>query len=275
MNQSEIDRRIYEIAKEYLMQLDIPKLTPELLEKYLHQAEVKPRPDSISQIYQRLLESAQNANMMSGVIGKAIGGVYRLGAVLCDFEPFKVLAKYTKGWEQVLTEIETKIQPNGKIRRTSKSIWPRYSKTILSAAQFITQFSSADEFYQWVDFFDGEDKRRAALPLLLDKEITGFGFALACDFLKELGYINFAKPDVHLREIFINLHLCSSNADDYEVFKAIVRVAHNAQVTPYNADKLFWLIGSGYFYDDEQIGEGGKIGSRKAEFIAYAQEKLL
>jgi thermostable 8-oxoguanine DNA glycosylase len=138
----------------------------------------------------------------------------------------------------------------------------------------MAQFSSAAEFYQSVEFFDRDDRARAALPMLLDKEIKGFGFALACDFLKELGYVNFAKPDVHLRDIFIGLKLCPANADDYEIFKAVVRVAKNAQVTPYNVDKLFWLIGSGDFYDDEQIGEKGKIGSHKAKFIAYAQAKL-
>jgi thermostable 8-oxoguanine DNA glycosylase len=138
----------------------------------------------------------------------------------------------------------------------------------------MTQFSSAGEFCAWIEFFDRDDRARAALPLLLAKEIDGFGFALACDFLKELGYANFAKPDVHLREIFIGIKLCQPNASDYNVFKAIVRVANSAQVTPYNVDKLFWLIGSGNFYDDKHIGKNGRIGGHKREFIAYAQAKL-
>jgi hypothetical protein len=28
------------------------------------------------------------------------------------------------------------------------------------------------------------------------------------------------------------------------------RVAHNVEVNPYKVDKLFWLVGSGHFYDD-------------------------
>jgi len=212
--------------------------------------------------------------MKAGVVGGAIGGVDKLGVVLCGFQPSEVLAKFTAGWKQVLAEIEARLQPTGKIRRTSRSIWPHYCQTILSAAQFMAQFSRADEFYQWVDFFDHDDRARAALPLLLGREIDGFGFALACDFLKELGYINFAKPDVHLRGIFVGLRLCPEKPGDYEVFKAVVRVAKNAEVTPYNADKLFWLIGSGYFYDDKHIGKKGKIGSHKADFIAYAQRRL-
>lgn len=274
MSQAERDRKAYAFEKDYLLHLNIAGVTPEMLGKYLRMSEIKPRPKSIPEIYERILQSAQNANMKAGVIGGAIGGVDKLGVVLCDFQPSKVLAKFPKGWEQVLDEIEERLKPTGKIRRTSRSIWPRYCQTILSAARFITQFSSAEEFYQWVEFFDRDDRARAALPMLLDREIDGFGFALACDFLKELGYVNFAKPDVHLRDNFIGLKLCPDNSDDYEVFKAVIRVAKNAQVTPYNVDKLFWLIGSGYFYDNEHIGKKGRIGSHKAEFITYAQARL-
>ncbi len=274
MNQTERDQRAYALAKEYILRLNVAGVTSELLDKYLRLSEIKPRPNSIAEIYGRILQSAQNANMKAGVVGGAIGGVDKLGVVLCDFQPSEVLAKFTTGWKQVLDEIEDRLQPTGKIRRTSRSIWPHYCQTILSAAQFMAQFPSADDFYQWADFFDHDDRARAALALLLDREIDGFGFALACDFLKELGYINFAKPDVQLHDIFVGLKLCPENADDYEVFKAVVRVAKNAEVTPYNADKLFWLIGSGYFYDDEHIGKKGRIGSHKAGFIAYAQGQL-
>ena len=39
-------------------------------------------------------------------------------------------------------------------------------------------------------------------------------------------------------------------------------------------DKLFWLIGSGNFYDDPQIGDSGKIGNHKKRFIAFGRKKL-
>jgi len=42
--------------------------------------------------------------------------------------------------------------------------------------------------------------------------------------------------------------------------------------TPYDVDKLFWLIGSGSFYDDPQIGKNGRIGSFKGTFIEYNQD---
>jgi hypothetical protein len=211
--------------------------------------------------------------MKAGVVGRRIGGVEKLDSILCGFEPKAVLEKYAK-WEAVLNDVEKFFDVAGKIRRTSCSIWPQFCRAILSGARFMSQFQTANDFYNWVSFFDNDTRARLALPMLLASEIEGFGFALACDFLKELGFTKFAKPDVHLRDIFTELNLCPANADDYELFKAVVRLATNAGVSPYNADKIFWLIGSGYFYNDLQIGNEGRIGSQKAKFILEAKTKL-
>jgi len=43
--------------------------------------------------------------------------------------------------------------------------------------------------------------------MLLAYEIYGYGFPLACDFLKELGYNQYGKSDVHINEIFSSLNL--------------------------------------------------------------------
>jgi hypothetical protein len=77
-----------------------------------------------------------------------------------------------------------------------------------------------------------------------------------------------------LREIFTALKLCQEGDDDYQLFKAIVRLAIHAGITPYNADKVFWLIGSGYFYEDLTIGTKGRIGSHKKEFIEFARPHI-
>jgi hypothetical protein len=60
-------------------------MTASLVEKYLNPLALNPKPISKEGIYQRILESAQNANMKSGVIGRAIGGVERLSVVLEGF----------------------------------------------------------------------------------------------------------------------------------------------------------------------------------------------
>ena len=274
MNQEDIDKFVYSEAKKFLLDLSIADVDASLIEKYLSPTSLQQPPDSIPKIYERILESAQNANMKSGVIGRAIGGIKNLSHVLFRFDPEKVLRRYDNDWEKLLDDIERKIHPTGKIRRTNRSIWPQYCRTILSGAEFISQFVSAADFFEWVDFFDQDNRARPSLPMLLSREISGFGFALGCDFLKEMGYVNFPKPDVHLRDIFQGIGLCVEKPDDYILFKSIIRVSLHAQVTPYDADKIFWLIGSGYFYDDPQIGNNGRIGSNKKEFVEKTKTKI-
>ena len=122
--------------------------------------------------------------------------------------------------------------------------------------------------------FDVDDRKRAALPMLLSQEIDGFGFALACDFLKELGFRTFAKPDVHVKAIVKGLGLSSENANDYAVFKAVVRIAANCGQTPYNVDKLLWLVGSGLFYDHPHLGRKGRVRTDRTAFIRSARRSL-
>jgi hypothetical protein len=269
-----IDRKAYQLAKDYLPGKHIVGVTPSLVEKYLDPLKLDGKPASKEGIYQKILESAQNANMKAGVIGKAIGGVDKLSLVLGGFNPRAVIDRYAGDWEAVLNDIVEKLRPNGKIRKTPRSIWPHYCQTILSAAIFVEQFESASDFFTWVDFFNKDDRARASLPMLLSQEIEGLGFALSCDFLKEMGYINFPKPDTHLRDIFTALGLCPSKRDDYQLFKAVIRLAGHAGVSAYNADKVFWLIGSGYFYNDRHIGNQGRVGNHKREFIEYANPLL-
>ena len=60
---SEIDKRVYHLAKDYLPSLNLDGITISLIEKYLNPLTRKPRPTSKQGIYQRILESGQNANM--------------------------------------------------------------------------------------------------------------------------------------------------------------------------------------------------------------------
>lgn len=270
---AEADKMSYDLARGYLSLLISEGVSDILVNAYLTPI-ASQRPDTKQGLYLRILESAQNANMKAGVIGRSIGGVSKLASVLEGFDPSAVIMKFGNNSQIILDEVVETVNPRGQIRRTPRSIWPLYCKTILSAAVFVQQFSTVNDFFSWVDFFNQDDRARASLPMLLGHEIKGFGFALSCDFLKELGYVDFPKPDVHLREIFTALGLLGAGCDDYQLFKAIVRVARNAGVTPYNADKTFWLIGSGYFYDHPNIGKNGRIGSHKQDFIEFARSQL-
>ena len=152
--------------------------------------------------------------------------------------------------------------------------WHKWSKSVVDSAKFISDFSDVDDFVEFVNRFDYNVSTRIALPLLISKKISGIGFALACDMLKELGFTNYPKPDVHMMDVFSALGL--SENEPVSTFEAIVRMsdkckAVDKEVSPYKVDKVFWLICSGRFYlEKPEIN----IGRHKKQFIDFALERI-
>lgn len=270
MAQSQDDGVAFAYAKQFLIrELKRPD-AGKIIDSYLSMPDKSNAPVSIRKLYLDLLGSAQNANMKARIIGSSLdGGVSSLGKVLFDFDPTKVTATFGGDPERLLDEIIKVLEPRGQIRRAPQSIWPRYCRTILSAAAFLDQFKSGRDFSEWANRLYADPRSRAALPMVLETEVEGIGYALACDFLKELGYINYGKPDVHIIEIFAGIGLCPEGASPYQFQKAISRVAEAAGVSCYAVDKLFWLIGSGKFNSHPDVGN---IGRKKTKFITEFKE---
>ena len=225
----------------------------------------------MAEVYVRLLRSAQSAQSMPNVIGASIGGIEKLSTLLFDFNPAAVTERYPPsegGCKALFDDIKVKLEPRGKLNYNPRSLWRRFCGTITSGAAFLVQFPDAQAFYAWVEPFDRDEAERIRVATEIARQVDGVGFALACDFLKEVGFTNFSKPDVHIKEIFLQLGL-SRSKDDLEVFRAVGRVARTVGVTPYEIDQLFWLVGSG-----DLSFAGRRLANSRAEFIAYAREAL-
>ncbi|HHG3468186.1 TPA: hypothetical protein ACPVZR_004561 [Vibrio parahaemolyticus] len=273
MNLPKKELVVYNKARNFLLANTPDEVTDEILDSYLSLPEPSYKCLSINELYKRLLFSAQNANMKTGVIGGSIGGVEKLSSVLFDFDPEQTFLRYQGNAEKLLDEIVLNLKPKGKIRRTPRSLWPKYCETIISASEFLRQFSDSQEFFEWAESFHRDKKSLAALPMLIDAEVQGVGFPLACDFLKELGFTNYGKPDVHIIEIFEASGLVAKGATNYQILKAISRIADSTGFSSYNVDKLFWLIGSGYFYNHPGIGNKGRVGKMKEAFITSLESE--
>jgi hypothetical protein len=264
-------KELYEFAYKFL--LSKKGVTRELIEK--HFAPEYDKPNNLNDIFQRLCHTAQNKQMSTKVIGGSIGGVENLKKVLFDFNPKQVYKNYTKSEsEKLLNEIIKTLNPKGKIRRTPRSIWPLFCQSIIDSAYFLNGFENAKSFYNWADLFAYDEKTKPALPLLISIEISGIGFPLACDFLKEIGYLNFGKPDVHLKEVFKELNLINPKEksiikQDYQTLKLIDKIASENDITAFEVDKIFWLIGSGDFYLS-----GLNIGRNRNEFIKKVKNTI-
>lgn len=140
-----------------------------------------------------------------------------------------------------------------KSRDSKQNSWKKWSNSIVDSARFVSGFKDAEEFRGFVGQFSFNTSTRMALPLLISTKIRGMGFALACNALKELGYVDYPKPDVHMEDICV---ACGLSGDKpYEVFEALVRMAEDNQVTPYEVDKTLWLICSGKYYNDGVQGK--------------------
>jgi len=247
------NQAIFDEAKNYLLGF----VGEEILEKHLRLGE-KSKPDTISLLYNGLLSSLSNRQG----IGNSIGPIENLRSYLFDFNPQEVVANFGKDWKRLFKTIESSYDPPTKMDITKNgSYWVIFTRGIISGANFLARFQSIEDFNEFVNHFYLNDIIRAALPMLLAAEIYGLGFATACDFLKENGYPEYVKPDVHIKDVFLGLGITSTK-NDYEVFKEVTRFAKTIDETPYAVDKLFWLIGSGRFYLDDI-----KVNTNKGKFI--------
>ncbi len=189
--------------------------------------------------------------------------------ILFDFNPKKLLENILD-WKQLFNIFKRKFGHKYKMEIDKKrNAWVMYTKGVLTCAKFISNYKDNKEFDDFITTFFFNEFTTAALPMLLEKEIYGFGFPLACDFLKELGYTQYAKPDVHIKEILFSLNLVDSK-EDYEVFKMVIKISKVIKKDPVAVDKIFWLIGSGKFHlSTPPI----KIGRQREAFINHMKNK--
>lgn len=253
-------RFVYEEAFNFL-EARVDKESLNLQFNYYHTY----KPASLNNIFWKMISSLKNKQGYTNFIAD----IDEMHEILSEFNPKIVNDFYNDKWEALFNDFKQKFRHTYKMDiENPRNAWVMYSKGVLSCAKFLSNFKSLIDFENFVDTFSYNEFTTAALPMLLEKEIFGYGFALSCDFLKEIGYVQYGKPDVHLKDIFVGVGI-SKTSDDYEVFKAIVKMGSVVGKEPVIIDKIFWLIGSGKF----DIERDFKIGRHKKEFIKLINEK--
>ncbi len=140
--------------------------------------------------------------------------------------------------------------------------WYRWSCSVIDSAKYFREFKDIEDFNSYVN-----SSEAISIPMDISNKIRGIGFALACDFLKESGYVRFIKPDVHMTDICEAMNF--SDRNQINVFNKLIEIATKSNVTPYKLDKILWLICSGNFYFDNI-----NIVGKKKEFIQALKEKF-
>lgn len=207
---------------------------------------------SVGDIFARFIESAQNYQGAPNSINlKERKDEIRI--ILFNYNASRVVKEYDEDSLYQVFRSRFKLGPYNK-----KSYWYRWSRSIIDSAKFLIKFKDANEFREFVMSFNSNVNTRMALSLLISERISGFGFALACDALKELGFYEYCKPDTHLLDIFSETGICERNK--LEVFETVSKISERCcefgeSVTPYEIDKILWLISSGRYYRHDGIDD--------------------
>lgn len=278
---------IYDTAVELLSDIrGLPKGDLSAIDEYYFKPK---RPNSLNGVLKRFAISAQNSRGFPHIIQFD----QREKELLQTFHGFdsRWVAKEMDAHEMGDC-LRHRYSPNSRTGNSRQNTWMKWARSIKDSAEFLSKFTDEEEFYCFVERYLDDAEGRADLAFLLTRNITGLGFALSCDALKELGFTSFAKPDVHISTIFHELGLLPETVckakywskakdwHDYQVFKKVLEFAtscneygdETAPVTPYKVDKVMWLVSTGSFYHKEDAFPNA--GSHRSEFLKRAKERL-
>lgn len=128
----------------------------------------------------------------------------------------------------------------------------------IDAAKFVIElenFSKSDaiSFFKKFAYNGSSVYERWALINIIAQSVNGIGTALACDFLKETGFLNYGKPDVHVKRIFERIGIIDyfneitvySNKDFF-IFRILDILAQKSEKSLFEIDKILWLFATGF-----------------------------
>ena len=231
---------LYREARDFLETIAGPKV--EKLLAYTRYAKVH----DMQEVYWHFARSLCNKRGMPATIGD----VDELEPFLFGFDPVQTANKYGADWRRLFTTIREGYTPPGPMDLSrGGSFWVLYVKGLLSGAEFLSRFKSFNEFEEFALFFTNHPLAMAGLPLLLGR-IHGMGFALSCDYLRQLG-LPYGKGDIHVLTILTECGIIQE-WDPYAAFKILARIGRLVGESPAVVDKVLWYIGSGRFLPGDE-----------------------
>lgn len=243
-------KKLYNASYDFLMNMLPDGVTENDLQKYFVSDGF--HVDSLKDVFIGLIHSAQNYQFMPKVIdfNKRKDDMRK---VLFDFD-YKHISSIDPEELYYLLRKEFNVVS----KDSHYNSWYKWSCSVVDSAKFVSGFNDFLEFDNYIK----ESTKSVDIPKNIKMNIRGIGFALACDALKELGYHQFVKPDVHITDICEELKI--SDRNQINVFNVMMDIASDCNVAPYKLDKVLWLICSGNFYN-----ENIKVKGKKKELIIY------
>jgi hypothetical protein len=260
--------KFYTESQKYLIKKSIKSgVTREELDDLINGNYIK-KPMSLSDVFKRLIITLQNYQGMKNFIGYYTRNKSSIEKTFFDFD-IKLCIQNYRNDQQLFDAFIV----NGCNMMNSESSWRRYARNIIRGLNYLSKFESLEKFNEEIKKYKDNP---VEYPIKLTKRKDKFlGFALACDWLKELGFLEYNKPDVHIKAI-INKKLIQEYSFRYDslslsnedYFREISQIAKDNGVTPFAIDKLLWLICSGDYH--EPINK--KVIPLKNDYLAKLSE---
>ncbi|MCK9293427.1 hypothetical protein M0P25_05100, partial [archaeon] len=150
---------------------------------------------STDTFFDRLLSSAQNYQGMPNYIG-----YWKRNRESIRKAVFYPNIKKAADCFQSSDELFNAFIIAGADMKNSQKSWLKYSNTIFKGLKFLSKFNSQEDFKDDVESY-AKSHHNDYKKYVIDNLGGIFGFALGCDFLKEQGFLNYSKPDVHIKAV--------------------------------------------------------------------------
>ncbi|MGP1505523.1 MAG: hypothetical protein ACTTIR_07875 [Eggerthia catenaformis] len=263
---SVIGSELYNFSYDYLKKMARDTMSIQQIDDFLNNADIKPNWEKWEDVFELLANILQDFQMYSNVI--------KFNERKNDIKD--ILHDYDINYISQLNEDDLVNIFKFRFKFEKETLWRRYSRSLIDLAKFFSSFKDINEFRNVCDAMNISYVSREAFALFLSKKIYNMGFAIACNILKELGYLEYIKLDVHMidicRKLFTNnFENIKINSEEEKIltFEIMTEIANDANVSPYNLDKVWWLICSGNFYRYDV-----KIPSHKVDFINSAKKEF-
>jgi len=217
-------KALYREAYNFLARVDDNDLEAKLI------CPITTRAKSLKDLYRRLLNA-----LTTKKINEAIGNVDCLSEPFLDFNPVKVQARYGENHDQ----LSGKICSNGNVE-----IIKPFCDSALWGAALLSNIGSARTFHRFVEKFLNSQMSFAVLPLLLQEEVKGLTFPMACEFLSDSGYPDYVKPNPKIKQLLFDIGAIYDR-DNYELLKFMKEVADCNDTSPWTVNQIFRLISAG------------------------------
>lgn len=245
-------RALYDSTyKQLITQAAVYGLSPAVLDKYFRSA---PEYNALlgvdmSMVLERLLFTLQNRQRFSRTI-RFQEHKEETKKLLYDFDVKKIADDYKS--DHAVERLHTKLCPVFKwdVNARTPMLW---CEGLIQGAQQLAKFQNSTDLVSKIRNFKGTEMVHYWMK---HYPIKGMGFALTCDFLKEIGF-DLAKPDVHIKGVLDSVFNLSENTlEDEEYLTLFMNIVNSLKkikdpnLSAYKLDKMIWLVCTNDFYLD-------------------------